>query len=381
MAEEIRIVIRDEGGPGRPPAELLSARLSVDPVGPAGGTRGGGGRAADGRAEESRRLDEERRERRREEEERSERGLRERIAPAAGAAVGGTVGRYAGAAVGAAVGGPVGAAVGGAVGGVVGSAVGSRVVGRENDEAPADVTRGTPLERIQSVADQTEKALKLVGGAARFASEGFQRVAGGDGIGAFMHATEGAASVLEGIPVVGKAAAESLRTFNAVVGGANAVLGAFAARGRELRGFDPRIAGAAAAQDVTRTLTDIREAQRLGERYAATIQAQTQFNETLKAGLIPLKDWIMSWLPKMMDMILDVLMKSLECLDKMVPGTTVAGDMLVEMKAMRRALTAGGPGAGDIFRAWLDAPMVGPDFPALPAAPAAPLGIPLIPAP
>ena len=61
-------------------------------------------------------------------------------------------------------------------------------------------------------------------------------------------------------------------------------------------GGSGKLATANANQEVARILSDIAEAQKLDKGYSEMIQAQTQFEETVKAGLLPLKEWLMSWM-------------------------------------------------------------------------------------
>ena len=170
-------------------------------------------------------------------------------------------------------------------------------------------------------------------------------MATGDGLKVLDDAAEKAAVALAvTIPVAGALAGSTLLAVTKSFTAVKDTVDAFAARGRELSGYSGPLAAAAARQDVTRLLTDINESQRLGDKYAKLLDKQTEFEETLKAGLLPIKEFALEQLPKFLNWILDILMKSLECLDKMVPGKTIMGDMLDEMKRMRRALSDGLPG-------------------------------------
>jgi len=176
-------------------------------------------------------------------------------------------------------------------------------------------------------------------------------VAGGDAVGALSSAADKAAMGLSMIPVVGLPAAAALKTFTSGLVAVRDVMGAFAERGRELGGYNGSIAGAVARQDVTRTLTDIREAQMLGDKYGNLINAQTRFEETLKAGLIPIKGWILEELPKVLDGILNILIKVGELIARNTPGEA-ANKIIAEMKKMRDGFVDGLDG-GDIIKQWL----------------------------
>lgn len=339
------------------------------------------------RAEARRVREEEAKERQRELAEKEERKT-EHGKSVAGSAVGGAAGRYAGAAIGTAILPGVGTAVGAVVGGLAGSLVGGRAVGKRDagEDAKAGFMPG-PMGQVQAVMDGVEKGFKFAGRAAQAMGEAAQRTAGNDGLGLFRQATDAAADGLEEIPVVGKATAAGLRAVGTALTAAKDAADAFAARGKELAQYDGNIAAAAAMQDVTRQLSDIREAQQLGPQYAKMIEAQTRFEETLKAGLLPLKELCLDYIPKILDAILDVVIATAKAADKVTPGD-VFKRMAENAERTRKALEKWEP-AGDIFGDWLTAPAAGagPGRPMLPSPPLDPatglapgaLGVPLVP--
>jgi hypothetical protein len=282
-----------------------------------------------------------------EKEKESKKADREAGVAAAGVAAaairGGGIGSAAGGALGAVVGGRFGGTAGAVVGGAVGGKVGGFV---DNPAAP--------------IANPSAK------------------IAQNDGIGALTDAADSAAVALAFIPGVGLPAALALKTFTGVVNSAVEVVGAFNDRGRELAGFDARIAGATARQDVTRLKADIREAQTLGGDYAKVIDKVTEFEEVMKVLLLPLKQTIMETLPQMMDWMMDFGIAAIEALDAMLVGDYGLKEVVAQMEKARSEARRGAGGEFDIAR-WLRGGgdlAFGPA--AVPPAPG-PLGIPLIP--
>lgn len=263
--------------------------------------------------------------------ERATNAQRQRVATIAGAAIQGAAGvaggkagagQVAGGAVGAVAGEIAGAALGGPIGAAIGQVVGKEIgekIGRKIDD---------PIHQVTDALNTFTKVAQVAGRV-------LGHVAGGDGIGAFATATTAAADALDDVPVAGKSMAASIRAVTTGITVLNQVVGAFAERGRQLSGYDGRIAVAAAQQDVTRLLSDIREAQRMGEGYAALLQKQSELDETIKAGLIPIKEIVVGVLPKAIDMFLDAQIKLLANTDRLIPGKTILGEMVEEMRKTR----------------------------------------------
>lgn len=109
---------------------------------------------------------------------------------------------------------------------------------------------------------------------------------GAKGIGKF------ADEIMYVAPVVGlpmKALSEQVKTAAAALKTYDDVLRGLTARGRELAGYDGRIAAASAMADVTKLMADIRESNRLGDRYASLIARQASMDARLQDALLPLK--------------------------------------------------------------------------------------------
>lgn len=136
---------------------------------------------------------------------------------------------------------------------------------------------------VKRAGEDARDALRDVGNAAR-------GLADNDAMPALAAGSERAAGMLEKLGPSGMVAAEALKTTVVAVDEFRGAVDAFAKRGRELSGYDGRIAGAAAGADVRGLMGDIREAQRLGESYGRLIDEQSRFNAELQEALAPLKE-------------------------------------------------------------------------------------------
>lgn len=203
--------------------------------------------------------------------------------------------------------------------------------------------------------------------------------ANNDGAGLIGSAAEDAASALALIPGVGTAASLAVGVFGKAVTTAADVMGAFNERGRELSKYDGRIAAATANQDITRLMADIRESQRFGDGFARLINKQTEVEETFKGLLNPVKELALEYLPPVMDQLIDLIIRVLERLDSLVPGTDLLRDMANEAREARRRATSGqinDPSTSWLFGLGLSNSAMQPTGQLSPAMPARPAGVP-----
>jgi hypothetical protein len=213
-----------------------------------------------------------------------------------------------------------------------------------------------------------------LGGAASAAA----KVAAGDAFGPIKDAADAAAMGLLAIPVAGPIAGAAIKTFAGALDGARQVLGAFTDRARQIKDFNGQIAVAAARQDVTRLMADVREAQRLGDRYAAALDKETQLEEVVKVLLLPIKDFLLEHVVKWMDLVLDFL-ETLVQIGYSIPGVKdkTVTETLEEMRRVRKALEAPAA-AGFGIEEWMKPAAFGaPPAGGVPAP--RPLDIPLLP--
>lgn len=275
---------------------------------------------------------------------------RQQVATAAGGAAAAVI---RGGGPGAALGGAAGSVIGGRFGGPAGAAIGGAI--GEKAGAFAD----NPLKGAGDMAVQ---------------------VARGDAVGALTGAADKAAMGLALIPGAGIPAAMALKAFTSTVGTAQEVLGAFAARGRELSPYSGQIAAAGARQDVTRMIADIREARQLEGGYAKVIDKLTETEEIFKAILLPIKDVMLKNIPDAIDFMMDGLTKLIE-LGYLIPGVDddAVTKLTDDVAEIRKRFAAAGGGKFEV-EDWIKPAAFG--FAPEPApAPAAPLAIPIVPAP
>ncbi len=260
---------------------------------------------------------------------------------------------------GAAIGGGLGSAIGGRFGGPAGAIVGG-AIGEKFGGA------------IDNAIPNAGRALASVAGGQ---GQGASRL----GVDALQGASAAAAAALATIPGVGIPAAFAMSALGKSAGAAVETLNAFAARGRELAGYNAQAASAVVNQDVSRLLMDIKEGQQLGAQYAKVIEAQTKLELTIQAGLIPIKEVIMEKIPPAIDILLNTLIFMLEKLDKVLIFDYGIKEGVAEMKKVRALLEAGAlPGMDAIFDGWLKL-MDAVPLPAVPVP--GPLDIPILRAP
>ena len=122
-----------------------------------------------------------------------------------------------------------------------------------------------------------------------------------------MKGAEHAAQSLEKIPIVGKVFAEQLRTATAVISTFKETVDAATARAKELQGYDSRIAQSFANQDVSKILSDINEADRLGAQYGRIVDSQTDIMSEIKEIILPIKEIVVTDLADGLELLKVVL--------------------------------------------------------------------------
>ena len=258
-------------------------------------------------------------------------------------------------------GGGAGAAAGSAVGAIAGARFG-----------PAGSAIGSALgEKAGGVIDNP------LGGVA---SAG-QMVAKGDGIGLLNDAANKAAIGLMAVPIAGPIAGGALKTFASAVTSGVEVMNAFAERGKELKGYSGTLAAANAQQDVTRILGDIRESQQLGDKYAAVIDKQTEFQAFMREALMPLREAFLDNIPGFMNFVMDGITEIIK-IGYAIPGVKddKVKELVDKLEKLREDMKRGKGGA-DILGVWLGGGIAIAAAPAPPLPAPPPLGVPLLPPP
>jgi hypothetical protein len=156
---------------------------------------------------------------------------------------------------------------------------------------------------VDKVADGfrgMQKGIRLGGDAAK-------GVIGNDIYTPIMKGAENAAQSLEKIPIVGKVFAEQLRTASTVISVFKETVGAATARAKELQAYDSRIAQSFANQDVSKILSDINEADRLGAQYGRIVDSQTDIMSEIKEIILPIKEIVVTDLADGLELLKVVL--------------------------------------------------------------------------
>ncbi|MFO0801474.1 MAG: hypothetical protein U0804_28750 [Gemmataceae bacterium] len=193
--------------------------------------------------------------------------------------------------------------LGAAVGGYRAAAAGGSILGGAASGAMAAVGGGpiglalAAKEVLNATADSAAGGLKALG-------ESAQKIAGNDHLGLFRDAVTGAGKVMDAVsPVTGAA-------FKVAAAGAVAfaeTANAFAARGRELAGYNGALASATATADVRSLRADIREANAIGPDVARLIDAQSRADTSFRVLIEPAKQAIAKFLAGGFEKIADRL--------------------------------------------------------------------------
>jgi hypothetical protein len=218
-------------------------------------------------------------------------------------------------------GGQAGALVGGMVGGPIGAIVGQEVgskLGQRLDD---------PLRELTGTFKLAQKGIRELG-------QGAELLARGDSFGVLKKASDGAAEGLEKVPIVGKAAAEGLRTVGVGLEVLKGTIDAFASRGRELSAIDARLASSTANADQLRFQSDRREAERLGPSLAKLIEQQAKTEAVLHEMLLPIKEFVITKATDALKFITELLIAALQRADALLEKIGVAPETLKELKIM-----------------------------------------------
>lgn len=228
-----------------------------------------------------------------------------------------------------------------------------RVVGGTGSGAPAPrVTPGsgpgsapTRFPSATGVANAAAFGIRSAGqvGAAAVQNQGQQ---------AFSAAANTATAALSALGPKGMVLAAAFQASTAAVTAFTSTANAAAARGRELSGYDGRLATTSANADVARLMGDIREARNLSAGYSRMIAAQAKSDEAIRAMFEPFKEWFMTWAPGAMDALLDMLSNVLRAVDKVNPFSDLFKKMADNLDKTREALERGLLGGMPMIDAW-----------------------------
>jgi hypothetical protein len=137
------------------------------------------------------------------------------------------------------------------------------------------------------------------------------------------------------------AAAAAFQAAEKTVGALREAINSVVARAREIGNYDGRIAAANAMADVRKMQTDMREAQRLGDRYARVVDQQSKAEAILAELLNFFKGPLMTMLANGIEVSTRTLVGILQGIDQatahLVPG-------LGELAANMKKILEGDPG-------------------------------------
>ena len=197
-------------------------------------------------------------------------------------------------------------------------------------------------------------------------------------VGAVGAAANTAATALSALGPKGVALGAALQVGAAGVAAFTGAVNAFATRGRELAGFDPRLAGAAAKADLGRMQSDMREADVLGEKMAKLIELQEKSDASFREIMLPLKAAILDGLNDVVEGGLGLLVEILQAIRDGLDKLGVAEDVIKRMDGTLKRIRDIIDGARDAdpIETWIKD--LG-KFIAPPAPPAVKFGFPVRP--
>ena len=276
---------------------------------------------------------------------------------------------YAGASAGAAAGASAGGSPFGSFGpgspALVAAERNKREVKRQEQEDAYQIGR---IRGVQAQANN------LTSGAGQFGVA----AAGNSGVGMVGAAANTAATALSALGPKGVALGAALQVGAAGVAAFTGAVNAFATRGRELAGFDPRLAGAAAKADLGRMQSDMREADVLGEKMALMIENQEKADATFREIMLPIKSAVLDGLNEILEGGLGLLVEILQAIRDLAAFIKLPADVLTRIDGTLkriRDIIDGGRDA-DPIETWIKD--LG-KFIAPPAPPAVKFGFPVRP--
>lgn len=204
---------------------------------------------------------------------------------------------------------------------------------------------GLPREprepRERTFAERARDGFQMVGEMAGSAGRGTAALAANSGVGALSGAIGTASAGLSRLGPYGMAAAAAFQAAEKTVGALREAINSVVARAREIGNYDGRIAAANAMADVRKMQTDMREAQRLGDRYARVVDQQSKAEAILAELLNFFKGPLMTMLANGIEVSTRTLVGILQGIDQatahLVPG-------LGELAANMKKILEGDPG-------------------------------------
>ena len=164
-----------------------------------------------------------------------------------------------------------------------------------------------PLLLAEGISRMQAQAINTASAGIREAGEAARRLAGNDGLGMLLGASEGAAKGLEQIPIVGQVYAAELRAVTGVVTTFRDVVQSFVDRGRALAPYSGELLQAGVTADIRELMADIKEASVLGPDMARLTDAQSRAWNEVREILLPIKKIIVENLADWMERVAKTL--------------------------------------------------------------------------
>lgn len=188
---------------------------------------------------------------------------------------------------------------------------------------PAGVAKAAVDEGVKA----TVAAINSLGEGAKRTSDVLGRMADNDNAGAATSSIRGMADAIDSKwnPAL-QIAAAGLKTMATVIDSVNSVVDSFVFRGKQLQDFSPQLTASNAMADVRSTMSDIKEANELGDSLAHLTDASSKLAADVRELLLPIKNWIIETLAGLLDFIRDLIrdgvtvIKEINAVVENIPG-------------------------------------------------------------
>jgi hypothetical protein len=205
---------------------------------------------------------------------------------------------------------------------------------------PAAKPTGMPKPKMEP--GWASRLFRNAGMAARGAGTAAAGAASNQGMPGFQVAVTGATNALSALGPKGQAAGAGIQAVAQAVTAFKTTIDAFVARGKELSGYSGSLSAASATAEVRKLVSDVREANKLGDQYAKLIDAQSKNEAILSELFTYIKGPIIEVVTRGLETANRTLVGILEGINKLTGGL-VPGlkDLIADLKK----ILAGDPAA------------------------------------
>lgn len=153
-----------------------------------------------------------------------------------------------------------------------------------------------PLALAEGISRLAAGTINTAANSIKAAGEAAQRLAGNDGLGALLGASEHVASGLEEIPIAGRVWAAEIRAVTGTITTFRDTVEAFVQRGRQLAPFSSELTQAGVTAEIRSLMDDIRESQEIGPDIAKLTDAQSRLQHEVRELILPIRKAIVETL-------------------------------------------------------------------------------------